>query len=186
MKRTVLPTVLFLLLTACSGATGIKETACDQLFWDGTVGTCLPKGWHVVDRGGLDERGAPPEVLVAFQADNPVSGQFPTVTVTREVLTQKLTSSAYSDASVHSVEKLPEYQHVESKEVSIDGETLQMHTFTAQPRSDQPKARFFQVSMALNDIGYTFTGAVPLSVESAIENQIKLMLTNATLKEQVQ
>jgi hypothetical protein len=173
---------LSVVLSACGG--GSAEVACENLYWDGTVGTCLPANWKVLDRGLLDQRGAPPEVIVAFQADTPVSGQFPTVTVTREALKQEMTSAEYSEASVQSVTTLPGYEEGDQATVTVDEADVALHTFTAQPRPEEPRVRFFQVSMAAQSTGYTFTGAVPLTVPAAVESAIKLVLQNATLREQ--
>ncbi len=171
-----------LLLAGCGGS-GSAEVSCANAYWDGTVGTCLPSGWIVLDRAMLDQRGAPPEVITAFQADKPVSGQFPTVTVTREMLKQPMTSKEYSDASLQSVTGLPGYEEGDTRTVTIDGESVALHTFTAQPRSDEPRIRFYQVSIAGEGAGYTYTGALPLTVAAAVQSQVTLVLQNATLKQ---
>jgi hypothetical protein len=182
MKKTLLSLICSgLLLAACGG--GSAEVACENQYWDGTVGTCLPGGWQVLDRGVLDQRGAPAEVMVAFQADQPVSGQFPTVTVTRELLKEAMEPVQYSDASIQSVTTLQGYEEGETETVTIDGNDLKLHTFSAQPRADEPRVRFFQVSTAAGTSGYTFTGAVPLTVEDTTEGQIKLILGNVTLQD---
>lgn len=171
----------FLLLAACSGG-GEAQANCEFAYWDGVVGTCLPNGWHVVDRAGLDKRGVPRDVLVAFQSDAPAAGQFPTVTVTREVLAQPVDAPTYSEASVQTVQSLPGYEQLDVRTVTIDDEEVNLHIFAAQPKSDAPKTRFYQVSVAGGGSGYTFTAAVPLSIESSLENQILLILQNATLR----
>jgi len=184
MRRTLLTSLVSvsLLLAACGGESA-ADVACQSVYWDGTLGTCLPADWQVIDRGGLDERGTPPEVLVAFQSEKPVAGQFPTVTVIRETLTQQLDSKAYSDASVRSVESLPGYEHIEAQDVTIDDATVSLHIFAAQPKPEEPKKRYFQVSFAGNGAGYTVTGATPLTVPDVIAAQVKLVLQNATLRE---
>ncbi len=183
MKKALLASLaLGFLLTGCGGSTA-TQASCANAYWDGTVGTCLPEGWRVIDRSVLDQRGAPPEVIVAFQAEKPVSGQFPTVTVTRETLKENLSSPEYSEASIQSVTTLPGYTEGEASAVTIDEESVKLHTFTAQPKADEPQVRFFQVSIAAQSTGYTFTGAVPLTIPAATEAQIKLILQNATLKE---
>lgn len=179
--RKILSIPLFcLLLTACGSAA--TEVACTTVYEDAFVGTCLPEGWHVVDRGELDDRGVPVEVTTAFQSDAPYSGQFATVTVTREVLPQHLDSVAYSEASILSVQTLPGYEEIDRRSVTIDAAKVTLHIFTAQPRGDQPESRFYQVSAVSPDtIGYTFTGATPVSVPDELETQIIAILRNATL-----
>lgn len=169
-----------LLLSACGGGGEDTTAACAFRYWDGTVGTCLPNSWHVVDRSGLDQRGVPRDVVVAFQADAPAAGQFPTVSVTREALAEHIAPSAYSAASVESVRSLPQYEELDVRDLLIDDEDVKLHIFSAQPRTDSPKTRFYQLSTTVEKVGYTFTAAVPLSVESSLENQILLILQNAT------
>ncbi|HVW66924.1 MAG TPA: hypothetical protein VHA78_04325 [Candidatus Peribacteraceae bacterium] len=173
---------LFLLTLSACGGGGNATVTCANQYWDGTVGTCLPSGWHVVDRTQLDSRGIPQEVVVAFQSDNPVAGQFVTVTVTSEPLNKQMTSSDYSDASIQSVQAMPNYTKVDAQSVTIDGQKVTMNIFTAQPRSDQPKTRFYQVSAVNGMTGYTYTAATPVSVDTTTEQQVELILKNATFK----
>jgi hypothetical protein len=179
-KRSTLLISLCLFLAACGGS---AEVACEQAYWDGTIGTCLPSGWKVVERGTLDARGVPTEVVAAFQAEKPFSGQFPTVTVTRETLTEEVTSAEYSEASVQAVQGLPAYEELDSRTVTVDERDVQLHIFSAQPRAEDPKARFYQVSFTGEGAGYTFTAAVPLSITDEMEEQILLVLENATVQE---
>ncbi len=181
MRRTFLLLSSLLLLSACGG--GTAET-CARGFWDGEIGTCVPEGWQVLDRSQLDQKGMPPEVAVAFQSEMPVSGQFITVTVTTETMTSNLTPQEYSDASIQSVQGLPNYDEVDRRAVTIDGqEDLEIHVFTAQPSSDQPEARFYQLSTVADEVGYTFTAATPVTVPSEIEAQIFSMFETATFVE---
>ncbi len=180
MKKFLLSALSLLVLAACGG--GSTAVACTNQYWDGAVGTCLPSGWHVVDRTALDQRGVPPEVVVAFQADQPFSGQFATVTVTREALSKQMTSTEYSEASIQTVSTMAGYTKVDTTSLTIDGEKVTLHTFTAQPRTDQPKTRFFQVSVASGTTGYTYTAATPVAVDSTLEQQVLLILKNVTLK----
>ncbi len=185
MKKLCIALSAFVFLAACGG--GSDTTAsCEFAYWDGIVGTCLPGGWHVVDRQGLDQRGVPRDVIVAFQADVAVAGQFPTVTVTREALAKPVEASAYSDASIQSVKSLPGYQELDLRDTTINEMPLKLHIFSAQPRPDEPKTRFYQVSMAKDKAGFTYTAATPLSVDSATENQILLILQNASLEKPVE
>lgn len=180
MRKNLSIPLFCLLLAACGG--GSAEVACDNTYTDAFVGTCLPDGWHSVDRSELDNRGVPAEVTTAFQSDAPYSGQFGTITVTREVLPQDLTSEKYSDASVLSVQTLPGYEEVDRRNLTIDGASVTLHIFTAQPRDDQPESRFYQVSAVSPDhVGYTFTGATPVSVPDELETQVLAILRNVTL-----
>jgi hypothetical protein len=166
-------------LISCGGG---QEAVCELEYRDDVLGTCLPSGWHVVDREQLDDRGVSEEVIVAFQSDTPVAGQFPTVSVTREALSSSLTSEEYSDASIESIKGLPGYNEVDQQNVTVDGEKITLHIFTAQPEEDQPESRFYQVSIVNDNFGYTFTGATPVTVSDVLEQQVLLMLKNATVK----
>ncbi len=182
MNRLLSLATLTFLLAACGSSTTSTTVACANVYFDGTVGTCIPAGWHVVDRGQLDARGVPPEVLVAFQADAPVSGQFATVTVTREPLTKQMTAEEYSNASMQSVQAMPGYAKVNTEQITVDGQKVTMHTFTAQPQADQPKTRFTQVSIVSGSAGYSYTGATPVTVDDAVTAQVQLIVKNATLQ----
>ncbi len=169
---------LALILVAC-GSTVVE---CTQRYWDGQVGTCLPEGWHVLDRANLDERGVPEEAVVAFQTDESIAGQYLTIVVTREDLPQEVSSVDYSEAGAASVTTLPGYARIEERKVTIDGEKHILHAFTAQPSDAQPMARFYQLSMAKGKTGYTFTVATPVSIDSSAEDRILSILENATLQ----
>ena len=181
MKKLLLILGSTLILGACGGNTTTSDLSCTSAYWDGTVGTCLPDGWHVVDRADLDQRGIPGEVLVAFQSDAPISGQLATVIVTREPLTQPMDSEVYSEVSIESVRGLPGYELIDERTVTVDGATITLHIFKAQPRTDEPETRFYQVSIASGQSGYTYTAATPVSVEKDLENQVLLIVRNATL-----
>jgi len=178
MKRFLPLLALTFALTACGGTSA--TVTCTQQYWDGTVGTCLPDGWHVLDRANLDLRGVPTEALVAFQSDAPVAGQYPIITATREALNDDLTSAAYSDASVASVKTLPGYAEIDKQKVKIDGQDVTVHIFSAQPKTDEPKSRFYQLSAVAGTAGYSFTAATPLTVDKTLENQILLILKSVT------
>ena len=179
MRTLSLTLGLCALLVACGG--GGASTACVSEYWDGSIGTCLPEDWKVVEKSALEQRGVPPEVVVAFQAEQPVSGQFPTVTVTREALTEEIEPTQYSELSVQSVRGIPQYEEIDDREITIDDETVHLHIFSAQPREEEPKAKFYQVSVALGTTGYSYTAALPLGVEDDLEDQVLLILENATL-----
>lgn len=181
LRSSLLALPLF--LVACSG--GSSSVACEQTYWDGVFGTCLPAGWSVVDRETLRQRGVPEETITAFQTDEAVSGQFPTVTVTREQLSQPASPSQYSEASVRAVEVLPGYERVETKSTKIDAGDVTLHIFSLQPVQDEPRRRFYQESTAVEDIGYSITATSPLTVDSGLEDEILLILSKATFTEPV-
>lgn len=168
----------FLFLIACGGSTA--AVVCDRGYWDGSIGTCVPQGWVVLDRAALDTKGMPAEVLVAFQSETPVSGQFVTITVTRESLTQPLTTSNYSEASIASVAGLPGYKEQDRQSTIIDGEDADIHIFLAQPSVDQPASRFYQLSGVANAVGYTFTAATPVTISEEVEAQVLSLLKQVT------
>ncbi len=178
MRKTIVASALLLLLSACGGSEG--EVACEMEYWDGTVGTCLPTGWHALDRAELDDRGVPTEVVAAFQSDNPTSGQYATITVTREALARVMTTPEYSEASVQSVVGLPNYDEVDQVDVTIDDDDVSLHVFTAQPNPEQPESRFYQVSAVADGAGYTFTAATPVSIDATLEEQVLVILRSAT------
>ena len=173
-----------LLLSACSGGGG-EESACVQDYWDGEVGTCLPENWIVVDSETLLQRGVPPETIVAFQAEQAVSGQFPTVAITRETLSQDVSAKDYSDASVRSVSVLQGYEEVDTRDISVDAEKVSLHIFTAQPDDGEPRRRYYQVSMPKGRKGYTMTATTPVAIEDAAEGQVLAILEGFTLTEPV-
>ncbi len=172
-------TVLLTVLAACGGSAPV---ACEQSYWDGEVGTCLPSGWHVLDRANLDDRGVPEEAVVAFQTDESIAGQYLTIVVTREDFSQEVLSPDYSEAGVASVSTLPGYARLDERSVEIDGEDHILHVFTAQPSEEQPMARFYQLSLAKGRQGYTFTAATPVSIDDSAEDRITAILENATLQ----
>lgn len=178
MKRFALSTVLLsLALTAC-GSSGTVSTCAT--YWFDTVGACLPDGWISLDRAALDERGAPEDVVIAFQTKDAVAGQFPTVTVTSESLTNPVAPSSYSDATIRSVSILPGYKFVDKKSMKIDGVSLSVHVFLAQPVTGEPQRRFYQVSTTKEKTGYTVTATTPVSVPTALDSDIIKILGSIT------
>jgi len=179
MKRSVL-TIMFigLMLSACGSAT--STTISCASYWFDSVGVCLPDGWRILDRVALDDRGAPEDVIVAFQLNESVSGQYPTMTVTREPLTGTIDSTAYNEATMRSVAVLPGFEELDSRKVTIDGESLLVHVFLAQPEKDEPKRRFSQVSMVHDDAGYSVTALTPVSVNNTLESAVAQMIQSIT------
>ncbi|MBI3618799.1 hypothetical protein HY213_02060 [Candidatus Peregrinibacteria bacterium] len=172
--------ISFLLLSCSSRTASSTAVTCTQQYWNGSVGVCLPDGWRVVDRQTLTARGTPEDTVVAFQADKPVSGQFPTVTITSEILQQQVQSATYSEASIRSVAALPGYKLIDSRNAKVDGQDLQLHIFTAQPVTDEPARRFYQLSAVSQNTGYTVTALTPISVGSTLEQQVLLILHSFT------
>ena len=181
MKRLYAFIVFPLLLAACGGE-GPVAVDCHKEYWDGTVGACLPQGWGVVDSETLRQRGVPEDTIVAFQAEEAVSGQFPTVTVTSEPLSDVTAPTTYSKASIRSVSVLPGYTLIDSVQVNIDAEAIDLHVFTAKPVADEPSRRFYQVSTVANNMGYTLTATTPVSIDDALEKQVYFILQSATFK----
>ncbi len=181
MKRTALSLFACLLLAACGSSSGTTEQTC-KLFWLGSVGSCLPDGWQVLAPEELADKGAPEEVIAGLQSQTAIAGQYPTVTVTRELLASPVTPENYSEASIRSVTVLPGYQQVDMREVKIDDVTLKLHVFLAQPVSGEPQRRFYQVSTVAGDSGYTVTGMTPVTIQSAVEKGVLDILQNITFK----
>ncbi|PIR48553.1 hypothetical protein COU80_02465 [Candidatus Peregrinibacteria bacterium CG10_big_fil_rev_8_21_14_0_10_55_24] len=170
--------LLGLFLVSCGGST--SEVACVEDYWDGTVGVCLPEGWSAVDAETLRLRGVPTETIAAFRAGEPVSGQFPTVTVTAEPLSQVITPADYSDASIRSVTGLPGYTLIDEKDMKVDDNDVRLHVFSSQPVEGEPARRFYQVSTVQGEYGYTATAAVPTFVSDDIVAQILAVLEGVT------
>lgn len=171
-----------LLLTSCGGDSA-RTAKCDTWFWDGSIGTCLPKGWQSIDANALEEEGIPAEVVAAFRSDIEIAGRHPAVTVTRELLTEDILSTEYSQASIDSVKSNPEYTLVDLRDQGVDGDDVQLHIFTAQLDEETPILRFYQVSATKAKVGYAFTAAVPLTIPSEVEDEILLILEHMTFKE---
>lgn len=179
MKRLTTALVC-VLLVSCGGGSS-DSNSCDQDFWNGEVGTCLPEGWDVLDSETLRQRGVPEETIVGFQLSEAVSGQFPTVAITREKLATVVTPARYSEANIRSVEVLSGYELIDSKEFTVDEEAVTLHVFSGQPIEGEPSRRFYQVSTTSDNTGYTITAVTPLSIDSDLEEQVLLMLKNFTL-----
>jgi len=176
---------LLLLLSGCGGVSG-GELTCTEQYWDGTIGTCVPEGWEIVTREKMTEQGLPSEVIAAFQRGDTISGQTPVFLVTRETLSEEMDAKAYSDASIRSVAVLPAYKQVDARNADIDGDDVQIHIFTAQPVSEEPARRYYQLSATKAKEGFTFTALAPVSVPASLDKEILFMLNEATLMEPVE
>ena len=182
VRRIASLCALTVLLGSCSGGSSSARVSCDP-YWDGTVGTCLPNRWEIVQPSVLKDRGVPGEVVIAFQADEAVSGHYPTVTVTREFLAQEIEAPQYSKESIRSVETVLGYKLIDTRGMKIDGEKVELHIFDAQPSPEDPSFRFYQVSTIAKRIGYTFTVAIPLSVPAGLVDEILTIMESVTFEE---
>ena len=179
MKRLLILSAC-LVLSACGNS---AEVTCDPQYWDGTVGTCLPEGWDIIDQETLRQRGVPAETIVAFQKTESVSGQFPTVAITKEILPDPVSSENYSAASIRSVEVMEGYTLVDTQTISVEEEDASMHIFTAQPLVGEPRRRFYQVSVVRDDAGFTVTGVSPVSIDKDVEDAMMLIINNVVFTE---
>lgn len=165
-------------LVACSDSS--SENDCFKQYWNGEVGVCLPQAWRVIDQETMQQRGVPDDAIVAFQSDEPVSGQFLTVTVTREQLASVLEPALYSQANIRSVSALPGYELIDATSSEVDGETIDLHIFAAQPIADEPARRFYQISTIANNIGYTITATSPRSIDDSAERKVISIVQSVT------
>lgn len=170
------------LLSACGGSSKKTEATCASTYWDGTVGTCLPTGWNALSHDEVIARGMPQEVRIAFQAVDTLSGQFPTVTVTHERLREEMKPADYSAASMELVARRKDYTKVDATDVTVDGQKVSLHVFSAQPLSEEPKQRFYQLATSAGTDGYVFTAALPLTAPEELVSQVKLILTKVTFQ----
>ena len=157
------------LLVSCGGSK--DGVACDQKYWDGTMGTCLR------------QRGVPEETIAAFQSSESFSGQFPTVAVTRERLANVVDAKQYSDANIRSVQVLDGYEHIDTRDFQVDDTKVSLHVFTGQPIEGEPRRRFYQVSTTAEDTGYTATAVSPVSIPKELEESLMLILGQITFIE---
>ena len=183
MRKKILLLTSMLLLASCGGSSSSTKVVCATTYWDGTVGTCLPAGWNALSREEVQARGMPAEVILAFQAEEAVSGQYPTVTVTTEPLTQDLSARTYSQASADRVARRKDYTKIDLTDLTVDGQKVHLHVFSAQPVGEEPRQRFYQVATVAKNKGYVFTGALPLTASEKTVSEVKLVLTNATFSE---
>ena len=61
MKKIATAFALTIFLTACGGSDA--TVVCGEHYWNGTIGTCLPGGWHALEQSDMDDRGVPGEVI---------------------------------------------------------------------------------------------------------------------------
>jgi hypothetical protein len=184
MRKSLFLLSASFLLVSCGGGSS-KGVACDQRYWDGTMGTCLPEKWEILNTETLRQRGVPEETIAAFQSSESFSGQFPTVAITRERLASIVDPAQYSSANMRSVEVLDGYEHVDTREFNVDDSKVSLHIFTGQPIEGEPRRRFYQVSTTTGDTGYTITAVTPLSITKDLDESILLILGEVTFIEPV-
>ncbi len=173
----------FLALTACGSSSSSEKVTCDQQYWNGSVAACLPKGWKVLSREQLSTLGVPEETVSAFQYETPHAGQLDTVTVTKEPLSQEMSTPDYSQSNILAVSALPDYKLIDKIVVTIDGAESAIHVFSARPSPEQPIRRYYQLSATVQRIGYTFTGSFPLSIQDSEASEVLFILKSASFKE---
>ena len=185
MQRVRSVTLLlgFLALTACCSGSSSEKVTCDQQYWNGSVAACLPKGWKVLSREQLTTLGVPEETVSAFQYETPHAGQLDTVTVTKEPLSQEMSTSDYSASNILAVSALPDYKLIDKIVVTIDGQESAIHVFSARPSPEQPIRRYYQLSATVQRTGYTFTGSFPLSIQDNEAAEVLFILKNASFRE---
>ena len=176
---SLLSILCFSVLTACSG-TG--TSSCEEVVTpDFTF--CLSEGWTPVTDEELKAEGVPEETIAAFHLTDPRGGQRDNIVVTRERLPGEVSALAYSEANMRTIVKTPEYKLVEKREVKVDGEVATLHIFSARPVPDLPVRRFYQLSLTERSTGYTFTGTLPFSTASEVEEGLTDMLLSVSLEE---
>jgi hypothetical protein len=162
--------LLSIALVSCSSeGTGAN---CYKEYWNGEVGACLPKNWQVISSETMQERGVSNDAIVAFQSEEPVSGQFLTVGITQEVLREVIDPTMYSQANIRLVSALPGYELTDITSTTVDGSAVELHVFNAQPVSDEPVRKFYQISTVANAKGYSITGTSPVSISDSAQNEI--------------
>lgn len=176
MKRVALLLLMTGLLAGCGSSSTGDSVVCDQQFWNGEFATCLPKGWRVLSQDTLTTLGVPEETVAAFQMQEARGGQFDTVTVTKEPLSQDITTTEYSRANILAVSSLPDYKLLDKIVVTVAGKESAIHVFSARTSGDQPIRRYYQLSAALERAGYTFTGSFPLSIEDNEADEVQFIL----------
>ncbi len=182
MHRFLLPLfALAFLLTSCGGGGGLN---CAAEYRQDGLNVCLPEGWTAMDKETMNIRGIPEETIAVFRMDESLSGQFPSVAVTRENLSAPVEARNYSEAGIRSVSVLPGYTLIDSSEITVSGEEVKLHVFSAQPIAGEPARRFHQASTVHGQFGYTITAATPLFIEKNLEEQIKFIIENVVFVEE--
>lgn len=184
MKRTIAGLSLILVLAGCGGSTTTTAAVtCKEQYWDGTIGLCLPDGWKVMDSETLRSREVGEETIAAFQADQATAGQFPVLTVTREILPEAADSAQYSDDSIRKVKaSVLQYKLIDMRNQKVDEQDANVHIFSGQTKADSPERRFAQMSVVSGDSGFTISARTPLAASDTLQKQILLMFGTVTFK----
>jgi hypothetical protein len=181
--RIIVGCSLLSLLAGCGASSSTSTVTCDQQFWNNEVAACLPKGWKVLSQEQLALLGVPEETVAAFQFETAHAGQTDSVTVTKETLVQETKTPDYSASSIQGVASLPEYKLLDKITVTVDGSETAIHVFSARTQADQPVRRYYQLSVAKDRVGYTFTGSFPLSIQESEAADVEFILKNVSLKD---
>lgn len=171
MRKLILLAMVTCMLVSCGGSSQNSGVDCVFEYWDGQYGTCLPEGWSVLDQETLYLRGITDETAVVFHFNEPVAGQFPNIALTKRPLAAQTMPGLYSQESIKSVAAYGGYTLLDLKEITIDGEELQLHIFKAKPDGVK-EYRYYQVSTVAGDFGYTLTAMVPVTIDSNLEEHI--------------
>ena len=184
MKRVFAAGIVILTLAGCGGSSATTAAVtCKEQYWDGTIGLCLPDGWRVMDSETLRSREVGEETIAAFQAEQATAGQFPVLTVTREILAEAADSTRYSDDSIRKVKAgILQYKLIDMRKQKIDAQDVSVHVFSGQTKVDAPERRFWQMSFVDGDSGFTVSARSPLAASDTLQKQILLMLGTVTLK----
>lgn len=178
MKRFLAFAVVSVLLASCGG--GGDSRNCSKDYDDGEIMLCLPSGWEIVEKSTLEKRGIPEDAMVAFQAEEPIAGQFPTVVVTKEPLKRTVDPGQYSEASMRSVAIFSAYKEVDVTDVKMGDDTVKLHIFTAQPVAEEPLRKFYQLSTVHGSNGYTVTGTTPVAITDSVEEEVIAIVKSMT------
>ena len=144
----------------------------------------MPDGWEQVPDAVLREEGVPEETIAAFQRREIRDGQRDNVVVSREKVAASVTALKYSTANIRTIEATPEYELKEKREVKAAGQDTILHIFTARPVPDLPGRIFYQLAIVLAERGYVVTGTLPLSADTATEEELVSLMLSAVAGKQ--
>ncbi|HLD07916.1 MAG TPA: hypothetical protein VJB60_02530 [Candidatus Peribacterales bacterium] len=178
-KHVSIGMALMLLITGCSSA-----PTCTDIVKTEEYSLCLIEDFEQVPDEELRAEGVPEETVAAFELKEERGGQRDNVVITRERVKSGVAPLTYAEANMKIVEKSPEYNLVEKREITVDSKETILHIFTARPVSDLPARRFYQVSFVKGTTGYVVTGTLPYSVDETIEEGLITMLMSVSFTPQ--